>query len=243
MNKTVNNTINTNPDALAAARAAHVAACAATRRPVTFPARDIDPAADPVTILFQSGIVTAITRHALTALYAKGNTTAGELLRGHVGVIDTDDLEQEVTTAFLETADTDTKIGGWHLTVWGDKSNCVKLDFDDDDTIKAVFGAVSRYMYSHATRHYKKQYVEIDGDTVRADDVAAIAKYITADHVLSDSIVADYAATLDKLELTYFTHRLNGLSRRECADIMGITDNAARTLDRHIKKAWEVYSA
>ena len=171
----------------------------------------------------------------LVYLASRGNLHAWDLMARKNGVIDFDDLKQEVCLQLALYAD------AWEIVTRDGK---LRIQFYEDrtDAIKAVYGAVSRFMYSMAKRHYDNMYIEIDGDPVRVNSVPDLASHADIDAILNDAYISDFEMTLTQKEWELFQCRLCGNSIRESARIMNIGRNTARTIEKHLRKKWEIYN-
>lgn len=174
------------------------------------------------TIVF-NGIHEKIARHCLNRLYAKGNMSAYEILTTGTAIIDFDDISSEVLLALYENKDCLEVIDG-------------QFTITDDNAIKAVYGACSRFMYQFMQKHYKHAYVEIDGQTVDIFNTRALAQFADYNDVVTmdlyksfmDIVKKQYPKDFARIEVLV-KHRIQGLTYTECAKIMNSTTS---TIDR-----------
>lgn len=169
----------------------------------------------------------AITRHLLKNLMSSGNLAAMELLNGINHTVCIEDLEQEILLKFMELDE--------HWTI----DNTGKVEFDSDNTMKEIFGTVSRYLYQFQTKHYKHLYIEIDGDIVDATKVTALADYVCIDNILADEHIHGFLEKQTEHDKQWFLYRMDGLSNKAIADIMKVTYEKIRATEKRVRKNWE----
>lgn len=176
------------------------------------------------------GIDESIARHCLKKLWSMGNHTAYELMTSGTAILDINDIKQEILLVLATNPDS-----------WTVDAND-RLLFFDDEIIKNVFGATSKIMYSFVQRHYKKAYVSIDGEDVRADDVCKLATYSNIDDLLCIKGVLTFLKYLPPIQAEYIKLRLNGHTMKECEGIMNLSRQKVRTINEKVKKAWKDYN-
>ena len=165
----------------------------------------------------------AITRHLLKNLSSRGNMSALELLNNINHTVSIEDLEQEVLLKFVELSD------NWSISFNGDVS------FNNDDTMKEVFGCISSYLYKFQTKHFKHQYISIDTglnddngnaifEIIDATKVSQLSKHISiADVVENTHFYTFYNAQTDN-DKKWIMYRVQGLSNSKIAATMGVTN-------------------
>lgn len=196
---------------------------------LTYPKQDVSEHAPNLAKVVALGIDKAIVIHCLKRLASKGNETAFELIAGHNGIFSIEDLQQDVL-CYLSA----------NKALWFIDDN--RLVFLDDDIIHGVFGVVSRSMYQFQTKHYAHMYIEIDGDAVRYNDVASLATYCNVDEISEREDIKAFMLKLTESEKTFMLHRLNGVSVLKCAELMNLSHKACRTIEKHIRKKWELFT-
>lgn len=197
---------------------------------MTYPKADVSKYAPNLSKVVTLGIDKAIVMHCLKRLASKGNQTAFELIAGHEGIFSIEDLQQDVLCYLSENKSL------WFI----DDDN--KLVFLDDETMRGLFGVVSKSMYQFQTKHYAHMYIEIDGDAVRYNDVANLATYCNIDAIYEREDIKVFMTKLSDTEKTFLHHRLNGVSAFKSAELMGLTRQNIRTIEKHIRKKWELFT-
>ena len=175
------------------------------------------------TVVF-NGIHEKIARHCLNRLYSKGNMSAWEILTTGTAIIDFDDICSEVLLALYENRDCIEVIDG-------------QFTITDDNAIKAVYGACSRFMYRFMQKHYKHAYIEIDGQAVDIFNTRALAQFADYNDVIAmdlyksfmEVVKKQYPKDFARIE-TLVKHRIQGLTYTECAKIMDTTTSTVNRL-------------
>lgn len=179
-------------------------------------------------LLVAYNVHVAITRYRLKRI---GNTNALDLLNNINHTVSLEDLQQEILLKFVELAD------NWNIDFDG------TVTFNDDDTtIIEVFKAVDNYLYRFQTKHYKHQYIEIDGDIVDANKVTELADYVSIDNIIANEHFFTFynqQATLDK---QWIDCRLQGLSNSKIAVAMGVTYEKIRAIEKRVRRNWTAYN-
>lgn len=196
---------------------------------MTYPKQDVSEHADNLAKVVALGIDKAIVMHCLKRLASKGNQTAFELIAGHNGIFSIEDLQQDVLCYLSE-----------NKALWFIDDN--RLVFLDDDIIHGVFGVVSKSMYQFQTKHYAHMYIEIDGDPVRYNDIAGLATYCNINAIYEREDMKAFMLKLSDTEKTFLSHRLHGVSAFKSAELMGLTRQNIRTIEKHIRKKWELFT-
>ena len=197
---------------------------------LTYPTHDVSKYASNLAKVVTLGIDKAIVVHCLKRLASKGNQTAFELIAGHEGIFSIEDLQQDVL-CYLSA----------NKSLWFiDNDN--RLIFLDDEVLKSLFGVVSHSMYQFQTKHYAHMYIEIDGDDVRYNDVAGLATYCNINAIYEREDMKVFITKLSDTEKTFLHHRLNGISAFKTAELMGLTRQNIRTIEKHIRKKWELFT-
>lgn len=183
-------------------------------------------------LLVQNNVHIAITRHCLKSLMCKGNLNAMELLNNINHTISIEDLSQEVLLAFVENPNE-----------WEFDELTSKVVFLNDDFIKLVFGAVSKHLYQFQTKHYKHQYIEIDGDIVDATKVSALADYVCIDNILTNNNFKEFLPLLTDFEKQWLMLRLDGLSNASIERrLKDASRQNIRTCEKHVRNKWNEYN-
>lgn len=197
---------------------------------LTYPKADVSKYAPNLAKVVTLGIDKAIVIHCLKRLASKGNQTAWELMNGHEGIFSVEDLQQDVLCYLSGNKEL------WFI----DDDN--RLVFLDDDTMRGLFGVVSKSMYQFQTKHYAHMYIEIDGDAVRYNDIASLATYCNVDEILEREDIKAFMLKLSDTEKTFLTHRLHGVSVRSVGNLMNISYKACRTIEKHVRKKWDIFT-
>lgn len=186
---------------------------------------------DELEAVYTLGISKAIVISCLKKLWAYGNETARQLMYGHNGIFSIDDLEQELLITLQECRDS------WRL-----EDNKLIIDEEDTDTIKAIYGTVSRFMYSFAIRHYKHEYISIDDEDVRTDNVSALASHVDINEVLGSVFIEDFRNTLTLREDAFLTMRVKGYTLAKIAEKLDVSMKAVRTIEKHVRQKWDDFN-
>lgn len=190
---------------------------------------------DVITGVLENDIHKRIVYGGLMSLVAKGNQTAYDLLMLHrESIISIEDLEQDVLKYIM------INLATFDFTYEEDKQG-YWLHSSDKTIDKGLSGVVSSRLYSLAIRHYRKTYIEIDGNTVRLDDISALATHVNFDHLWECEHIKRFLTWLEWKEEIYFKYRLQGYSQRECGEFMHVSASVIKRYDRHIKKAYAEY--
>ena len=165
----------------------------------------------------------AITRYRLKRI---GNANALELLNNVNHTVNLEDLQSEVLLKFVEMS------GQWTI----DQSGSVT--FEDDTAMIEIFRAVDNYLYRFQTKHYKHQYIELDGEIVDVNKVTALADHVSIDAILEDVVLQDFMNKLPDLDREWLWGRLYGGSNRQIAMNMGVTYEKVRAIEKRVRRFW-----
>lgn len=209
----------------------------------TYARTDVDDGLTRLENVVALGLDKALVYSALKSLESKGNEEAYNLMHGKIGIFDMEDLQQEILTV-LATYNNPSEyefIPPWSIAT--DEDGKHYIHFENEDVRKACYGAVSSFMYSFAHRHYKKAYVSIDNEDVRIDDIKALSMHIDFDSVIFNDDMIAFMSGLTDIECDFIRLRLQGVSVVKCADIIGVSRQHMRTVEKHVRKAWTAYNS
>ena len=175
--------------------------------------------------LAKNNVHIAITRHCLKSLMCKGNLVAMELLNNVNHTVSIEDLQQEVLLWFFENYD------DWEISDNG------KIEFLTDNA-KSLFTCVSGYLRKFQTKHYKHQYIELDGQIVDCSKVSALADYVSMDNLLEDINLQSFMNKLSAHDKKWLEYRLQGLSNSKIALAMNVTYEKIRATEKRVRKSW-----
>ncbi len=174
------------------------------------------------TVVFNN-IHEKIARHCLNRLYSKGNMSAYEILTTGTAIIDFGDISQEILLKLYEYRDCLEVIDG-------------QFRITDDNAIKAVYGACSRFMYQFMQKHYKHAYVSIDGIEVDIFNTTQLAQYTDYESVIANDTYISFMEIVKKLYSKDYAriekvvkYRINGYTYAQCAKML---NTSTSTIDR-----------
>ena len=168
----------------------------------------------------------AITTHCLNRLASLGNLNAMELNNNINHTVSKEDLTQEMLLWFAENEKE------WEIDFYG------KVTFSDDETIKGLFTCVSGYLRKFQTKHYKHQYIEIDGNIVDVNKVTELADYVSIDNLLENIELQNFINSLSGIDKEWLLLRLQGLSNMAISKELNITYKKVRCIESRLRKAW-----
>lgn len=181
------------------------------------------------TVIF-NGIHEKIAKHSLNMLYSKGNLSAYEILTTGTAIIDFDDISQEILVKLYEYRDCLAIIDG-------------QFTITDDNAIKAVYGACSRFMYSFMQKHYKHAFIEIDGQTIDIFNTRALAQFADYNDVIAmdvyksfiEIVKKQYPKDLARVE-KIVKMRISGYTFAECAEKLHCTKSCITKIQYKISE-------
>lgn len=177
-------------------------------------------------LLYNFNVHVSITSHCLKRLSSKGNLNAMELNNNINHTVSKEDLTQEVLLFFVEYSNS------WNI------DNAGNVTFSDDETVKALFTCISGYLRRFQTKHYKHQYIEIDGDIVDCNKVSALADYVSIDDLLEDIDLQHFIDKLQGIDKQWLLLRLQGLSNLAISKELNVTYEKIRACEKRVRKNW-----
>ena len=168
----------------------------------------------------------AITTHCLNKLASLGNLNAMELNNNINHTVSKEDLTQEMLLWFVENEKE------WNIDFYG------KVTFSDDETVKSLFTCVSGYLRKFQTKHYKHQYIEIDGNIVDVNKVTELADYVSMNNLLENIDLQNFINTISGIDKEWLLLRLQGLSNMAISKELGVTYEKIRACEKRMRKAW-----
>lgn len=190
---------------------------------------------DIMDTVINNGIHEKIARHCLNRLYSKGNMSAYEILTTGTAIIDFDDISSEVLLALYENKDC-LEVADGQFTI------------TDDDAIKAVYGACSRFMYRFMQRHYKHLFTVIDGQEIDIYNTKALASFADFDDIESMSmyqgflnvVMSVYPKDYARIEKVV-KMRIDGMIFTECAKKLGVNPSTITRLQVKISECAKLF--
>ena len=177
-------------------------------------------------LLHNYNVHVSITRNSLKQLACKGNMNALELLNNINHTVSIEDLQQEVLIWFVENEKE------WNIDFEG------QVTFENDESVKSLFTCISGYLRRFQTKHYKHQYIEIDGDIVDATKVTQLADYVSMDNLLENIALQTFIEKLTGIDKEWLLLRLQGLSNLAISKELNVTYEKIRACEKRMRKAW-----
>lgn len=178
-------------------------------------------------LLVRYNVHVAIARYRLKRI---GNMNSLDLLNNINHTVNLEDLQQEVLLKFVEYSDF------WNIGF--DGTVTFEESENGEQTIIEIFKAIDNYLYRFQTKHFKHQYIEIDGDIVDVNKVSALADYVSMDALLEDITLQSFLDALPDFDREWLEYRLTGLSNKKIAECMGVTYEKIRATEKRVRKHW-----
>lgn len=180
----------------------------------------------------------------LMHLFAKGSQSAYDIaIQRSNGVISFDDIAQEM---LLHLTEYSTKWSLQHDSC----NNSYNIIFTDSDIESDFYKIPSRILYQNKTRHeLRREWLEINEQVIRADDVSALSEYTTIDNVLSNIEFQEFLEFLknnckkaicnryiNELEL-----RISGYKYAEISNTLEIKESQVKKDFQTLKNLWKKF--
>lgn len=177
-------------------------------------------------LLHNYNVHISITRYSLKQLASKGNLNAMELLNNINHTVSIEDLQQEVLLWFVSNNEE------WDIDFDG------IVNFNNDESVKSLFTCISGYLRRFQTKHYKHQYIEIDGNIVDCNKVTELADYVSIDNLLENIELQNFLDTLKGIDKEWLELRLQGLSNLSISKELNVTYEKIRACEKRVRKMW-----
>lgn len=124
-----------------------------------------------------------------------------------------------------------------------------KLVFTNDIVSKEFFRVPSQIMYHNIRKHeIKCEYIQIDDDVIRANDIKALASHTSIDDVIALEEFRGFCTWLKDVKskkaqryINEMIYRLKGYEYKNIAIMLNIKDTSVKVDFHELKKLWNEY--
>ncbi len=201
-----------------------------------------------ISTLFKEKIVERITKKLLINLFSRGNNNAYDIYTTkNNGIVTLEDLTQELFLFLSECPQE------WYLyrtpCRYSTDEKQYKLVFFNNETSKQFFKIVSTTLYQNIRKHdRKKLWIEIDGETMKIDDISTLANHVCIDDVITLSLYnsfCSYLLSVKPKKAQRYTDcmnlRLQGYKYYEIANTLELKESLVKKTFVELKTFWKEF--